>query len=128
MHIRSFLSFLLAFALLTGAAAAEGHYPDKEHLPVDFAAMERGGFDETNIQAALEELDALCGSFAMLQEDEETREKIQGLYTRILGELDILSTQSALAEIYYDSNGAEQSAADAVAELSEQNSSVRPTI
>lgn len=120
MGIRRFFGLLLALALLTGTAAAESRYPDKEHLPVDFSSMERTGFDEARIQAAMKELRALCGSPDFNRESDGTRARVRELYDRILRELDVLSTQSALADIYYDANGAEASAAEASAVLSEQ--------
>ena len=122
--LRHLVLLTLLLALLPGAAlAADSRYPEKEHLPVDYADMEASGFDETKLQAALSALEDLCASPQGRTEDPGTRTRAQALYDEVLTELDVLSTQSALIEIAYDAQaaggGAEQ-AARAAEEISAQ--------
>lgn len=98
------------------------HYPDKEHQPIDYADMVYTGFDETNLQAALEELKELHASGDLQNENAQTREKVEDLYRVIRTELDILYTQLSLIGIQYDCNGAEEKLAAESAELSSRGS------
>ena len=98
------------------------HYPDKEHQPIDYADMVYTGFDETNLQAALEELKELHTSGDLQNENVQTREKVEELYRVIRAELDILYTQLSLIGIQYDCNGAEEKLAEESAELSSRAS------
>lgn len=113
------LALLLSRLLLTPAAGAAGRWPEKEHLPVDFADMACTGYDDTALRAALSALEALAASPAIRAEDAKTRAQVETLYRQILSELDDLSTQSALTGIRYDANGADQAAADQAAALSQ---------
>ena len=64
--MRTISRFLIVLALLPAllapARAADSRYPEKEHLPVDYADMDASGFDETKLQAALTALEELCAS------------------------------------------------------------------
>lgn len=116
--IASALALLLSCLLMAPAAGAAGRYPEKEHLPVDYADMACTGFDDTVLRNALADLEALAASPAIRAEDAGTRAQVEALYRQILSELDELSTQSALIGIRYDANGADQEAAEQSAALS----------
>ena len=61
--MKRLLSLTLAAALLAGLTvpALGKRYPEKEHLPVDYAGMlPVTGFDETALTEALEELERIC--------------------------------------------------------------------
>lgn len=118
--LRFVLAVFLVCPLLAVPSAAEGRYPEKEHLPVHFSEMAFTGFDETNLRAAVSRLEALSRSGALEKKDSKTREQVQALFTQILEETDLLFTQNALAEIQYDANGANQDMADASAEIAAQ--------
>lgn len=115
----SAMALLLSGLLLTSAAGAASRYPEKEHLPVDYADMACTGYDDTALQSLLTELEALTASPAIQRENGGTRAQVEALYRQILSELDELSTQSALAGIRYDANGADEAAAEASAALSQ---------
>ena len=110
---------LAACLMLTIPALAAGRWPEKEHLPVDFADMAYTGYDGAALRSALAELEALAASPAAQAEDAGTRAEVESLYRQILSEVDQLSTQSALIGIRYDANGADQAAADEAAALAE---------
>lgn len=114
----SAMALLLSGLLLTSAAGAASRYPEKEHLPVDYADMACTGYNDTALRSLLTELEALTASPAQ-REDGGTRAQVEALYRQILSELDELSTQSALAGIRYDANGADEAAAEASAALSQ---------
>ena len=115
----SAMALLLSGLLLTSAAGAASRYPEKEHLPVDYADMACTGYDDTALQSLLTELEALTASPAIQRENGGTRAQVEALYRQILSELDELSTQSALAGIRHDANGADEAAAEASAALSQ---------
>ena len=121
---RGVTAVLLAFALTAcqWGAADVVHYPDKEHLPVDYADMVYTGFDETNLQNALAELEELHASGDLQSKNTGTREKVEELYNVIKEEMNILYTQLSLIGIQYDCNGAEEKLAEASAELSSRGS------
>jgi len=110
---------LAAVLLLECPVLAGGRYPEKEHLPVDFADMVYTGFDSTALQNALSALRQIAATPAIRTEDAETRAELQSLYNQILAETDNLSTQSALIGIRYDANGADEEAAAESAALSD---------
>lgn len=112
------LAFALCCLLLTAPARAAGRYPEKEHLPVDFADMEYTGYDGAALRSALSALEEIASSPAIRRETDATRAELESLYRQILSEVDQLSTQSALIGIRYDANGADQAAADESAALS----------
>lgn len=117
------LALLLCCLLEAPFAQAAGRYPEKEHLPVDFADMAYTGYDGAALRSALSALEEIAKSPAAQREDAGTRAELESLYGQILSEVDRLSTQSALIGIRYDANGADQEAADesaALAELSVQ--------
>lgn len=119
-RFRAPAAFLLAACLLLAVPArAAGRYPEKEHLPVDFADMDRAGFDDAALRAALSALRRTASSPAVRTEDAGTRAELEALCGRIHDEVDRLSTQSALAGIRYDANGADREAADEAAALAE---------
>jgi len=118
------MAVLLALSLTAcgqETATVKG-YPDKVHLPVDYADMVFTGFDETNLQDALTELEELHGSGAFEKKDAQTWERVEELYGVIKAELDILYTQVSLIGIQYDCNGAEEQLAETSAELSARGS------
>lgn len=121
---RGVTAVLLAFVLTAcqWGAADVVHYPDKEHLPVDYADMVYTGFDETNLQNALAELEELHASGDLQSKNTGTREKVEELYSVIKEEMNILYTQLSLIGIQYDCNGAEEKLAEASAELSSRGS------
>lgn len=119
--LRAALSAVLAVCLLPAPEAlAAGRYPEKEHLPVDFSDMAYTGFDDTALQEALSSLREICASPAIRVRSAETRLQLQALYGRILDEVDLLMTQSALIGIRYDASGAEEEAARESAALSDK--------
>lgn len=119
--LKTALAFMLAACLLPGPEAlAADRYPEKEHLPVDFADMACTGFDDTVLQEALSSLRQICASPAIRTNNAKTRLRLQSLYDQILQEVNLLMTQSALINIRYDANGAEEEAARESAALSEQ--------
>ena len=107
---RFFLCLLLTTALLAGSVSAD-RYPQKTHLPVDYADMPCTGFDETILQNALD----------TLKTPGLSEENAQSLYDTVLTELNELTTQSALAGILYDANGAAPADAEVVAVLTAQS-------
>ena len=113
------LALLLCCLLLAPSALAAGRYPEKEHLPVDFADMVYTGYDGAALRSLLDELRQIASSPAIRTEDAETWAEVESLYRRVLSEADQLSTQSALIGIHYDANGADQEAADESAALSQ---------
>lgn len=115
----SALALLLSCLLLAPAAGAAGAYPEKEHLPVDFADMDYTGYDPSVLRAALAALEALAVSPAVRTGDAKVRTQVETLYRQILSELDDLTTQSALIGIRYDANGADQAAVEESAALSQ---------
>lgn len=120
MFFRPACAAVLACTLLAAPVFAAGHYPEKDHQPVAFADMEFTGFDETRLNSALSRLKDLDDSGALEKKNAETRREVQTLYEEIMDELDILSTQNALAGIQYDANGADPAMADASAEIAAQ--------
>lgn len=123
---KGIIIILMAFSLLAcqqvTARSGGSRYPDKEHLPVDYADMVFTGFDETALQDALTELEALNESGDLQRGDAQTRERVETLYNEIKSELNVLSTQLSLIGIEYDANGAEERLAEISAELSAQSS------
>lgn len=123
---KGIIILLMAFSLLAcqqvTARSGGSRYPDKEHLPVDYADMVFTGFDETALQDALTELEALNDSGDLQRGDAQTRERVEALYNEIKSELNVLSTQLSLIGIEYDANGAEERLAEISAELSAQSS------
>ena len=115
------LCLLLALSLLSGPAALALRYPEKEHLPVDYADMlPVTGFDESALQAALKELEAICGMHRRDAKDRETRRRVQALYDQILSELNVLITQVSLSSVAYDASGAGEAESALYLELSAQ--------
>lgn len=121
---RGIIAVLLAFSLMACGreTVAVRSYPEKVHLPVDYADMVFTGFDETNLQDALEELEELNASGALQKKDTQTKERVEELYDVIKTELDILYTQISLIGIQYDCNGAEEQLAETSADLSARGS------
>ena len=117
---KGFTAVILAFSLMAcqRQTAAVVHYPDKEHMPVDYEDMVFTGFDETNLQAALTELQELSDAGAFQKKDAQTHKRVEELYDVIKTELNILYTQYSLIGIQYDCNGAEEELAELSAELS----------
>lgn len=117
---------LLAFSLLacrqTTARSGGSRYPDKEHLPVNYEDMVFTGFDETALQNALEELEALNDSGDLQKGDARTKERVGELYNEIKSEMNVLGTQISLIGIQYDANGADGQLAEIAAELSARSS------
>lgn len=115
---------LLAFSLTAcgqEAVAARNH-SDKVHQPVDYADMVFTGFDETNLQNALTELEELYDSGALQRKNAQTQARVEELYGVVKTEMDILYTQVSLIGIQYDCNGAEDVLAETSAELSARGS------
>ena len=117
------LCLLLALLLLLSPAEAiGGRYPDKQHVPVDYADMlPVTAFDETNLQSALEELRKLCGRHSPQGTNKETLRRIEFLYDQILSELNMLITKVSLANVQYDASGGAAEEADLYLELSGQH-------
>ena len=59
---------LLTAALVTAPVSA-ARYPDKVHLPVDYADMVFTGYDDTSLLAALEDLESGDRSGALRREN-----------------------------------------------------------
>ena len=110
---------LAACLLLAVPARAAGRWPEKEHLPVDFADMEYTGYDGADLRSALAALERIAASSAAQTESAAVRAELEELYGQILAEVDRLSTQSALIGIRYDANGADQETAGESAALSQ---------
>ena len=87
---------LAACLLLAVPARAAGRWPEKEHLPVDFADMEYTGYDGADLRSALAALERIAASSAAQTESAAVRAELEELYGQILAEVDRLSTQSAL--------------------------------
>lgn len=111
---KALLCLLLVLVLLpgSGARALGGHYPEKEHLAVPYAAMlPVTPFDETALLNAVEKLEALCGR-NVPGGRKELLPRVQELYDQILRELDLLLTKSSLSGIqYYAGGGTDEDAA-----------------
>lgn len=113
------LALVLCCLLPGPSALAADRWPEKDHLPVDFADMPYTGYDGAALRSALSALEALAASPAAKTENAQTRAELEVLYGEILSEVDALSTQSALIGIRYDANGADREAADESAALTE---------
>lgn len=114
---------LLALSLLSGPAALAfgGRYPDKAHLPVDYADMlPVTPFEEDGLLAALKELEGICGLHRRDQPDKAARQRVSGLYSRVLSELNELTTKVSLAGIQYDASGGGEAESALYLELSAQ--------
>ncbi|MCM1045309.1 MAG: hypothetical protein NC417_07350 [Candidatus Gastranaerophilales bacterium] len=120
------LCVILAFSLLgcqnENVDVTKAEYPDKVHQEVAFEDMVFTGFDETNLEAALEELQGLSASGALEAGEEQTKERVAQLYDVIKEEMDLLSTQYCLINIQYDANGADEELAEIAADLSARSS------
>lgn len=69
-------------------------YPEKEHTHLDYSELAYEGYDETQLKAALSELEELCGEDNALSVD-----RVIELYHQVEKEFDILQTQMVLCEI-----------------------------
>lgn len=115
------LCLLLAFSLLTGPAAQARRYPEKEHLPVDYASMlPVTAFDETALLSALNELEGLCARNSRPEAARRNRDRVRELYRQILSELDALITKVSLSGVQYDASGGAAEEAALYLELSNQ--------
>lgn len=112
---------LLALSLLSGPAALAADWsnpaserpdaPYEDMLPVE-------PFDETELQAALDELEDLC--LRRGQDGRDARQRAGGLYRRVLSEIDKLITRTNLAGVQYDGAGGAGAEAALYLELSAQ--------
>ena len=120
---RSLPCLLLALSLLFGTAAqaVKWDYPASAHPGVDYAGMlPVTSFEEDDLQAALKELEGLCSRHSRDREDKETRQRVSGLYYRVLSEMNELITKANLASVQYDASGGAEDAAALYLELSAQ--------
>lgn len=121
--LKQTLCLLLALALLSGPAASAltWEYPVSAHPKVDYADMlPVTGFDETDLLAALKELEGICSRHSRDRGTRETRRRVQALYDRILEEMDLLATKANLSGVQYDAGGGAPSDAALYLELSAQ--------
>lgn len=103
---KTLLCLLLCLSLLPYPRAEAQRYPDKVHLTVDYADMlPVTAFDETALQAALEELEGLCGRHSRRGTDRQTLQRLQTLCGQILEELNVLITKLSLSRVQYDAGG-----------------------
>lgn len=117
------LCLLLALALLSGPAAKAVTWesPASAHPDVSYADMlPVTAFDETDLLAALKELETICSRHSRDRGTEETRRRVQALYDRILEETNLLATKASLSGIQYDASGGARSEAALYRELSAQ--------
>lgn len=117
------LCLLLALALLScpAARAVTWESPASAHPDVSYADMlPVTGFDETDLLAALKELETICSRHSRDRGTEETRRRVQALYDRILEETNLLATKASLSGIQYDASGGARSEAALYRELSAQ--------
>ena len=117
------LCLLLALALLSGPAAKAVTWesPASAHPDVSYADMlPVTGFDETDLLAALKELETICSRHSRDRGTGETRRRVQALYDRILEETNLLATKASLSGIQYDASGGARSEAALYRELSAQ--------
>ena len=121
MWKKHLLCLLLAAALLAGLTvpALGKRYPEKEHLPVDYAGMlPVTGFDETALTEALEELERICQKNTSSKG--QARDRVRELYDRILSEMNAFITKQALSGVQYDAGGGAPEDAALYLELSGQ--------
>ena len=121
--LKKTLSLLLALALLSGpaAGAVKWEFPASAHTAVHYDDMlPVTGFDETDLLAALKELEGVCSRHSRDRDAKETRRRVQALYDRILEEMDLLATKANLSSIQYDAAGGAPEAAALYRELSAQ--------
>ena len=122
MRNKALLCLLLALSLLAGPAAqaVKWEYPVSDHPEVDYEDMlPVTGFDETELVAALEELESVCGRNS--RPGGQTRQRVQALYDQILSEMNVLITKEVLSGIQYDAGGGAPEAAALYLELSNQS-------
>ena len=122
MRNKALLCLLLALSLLAGPAAqaVKWEYPVSDHPEVDYEDMlPVTGFDETELVAALEELESVCGRNSRPRG--QTRQRVQALYDQILSEMNVLITKEVLSSIQYDAGGGAPEAAALYLELSNQS-------
>lgn len=122
---KRFLSLLLSLALLLptlGGLAGAVDYPEKEHLPVDYADMVYTGFDDDALQAAFGELMGMDASGALEREQDAfwVRTRVEELYRTILREYDRLETQYYLIDLRRDADVTDQWAAAESADFSDR--------
>lgn len=119
--LKKTLCLLLALSLLSGPAALAVNWSDpaSERPDAPYKAMlPVGPFDETELQAALDGLEALC--LRSGPDRAEDRRQAAGLYRTILRELDVLITRTNLAGVQYDAAGGAEAEAALYLELSAQ--------
>ncbi|MCI9332845.1 MAG: M3 family oligoendopeptidase [Oscillibacter sp.] len=121
--LKRILCLLLALALMSGPAAlaVKWEYPASAHPEVDYLDMlPVTPFDETELLAALKELEGVCSRHSRDRDDKQTRRRVQALYERILEEMDLLVTRANLSSIQYDATGGAPEEAARYRELSAQ--------
>ena len=95
--LKKTLSLLLALALLSGpaAGAVKWEFPASAHTAVHYDDMlPVTGFDETDLLAALKELEGVCSRHSRDRDAKETRRRVQGPYPPGLWGTDPLATQA----------------------------------
>lgn len=113
------LAGAMALSVLAGPAAAVT-WPEKEHLPVDYADMVYTGFDDDAIQEAFAGLAELDAAGALIREDPDTRKRVEELYTTIVREYDRLETQCALIDLRRDADLTDEWAAGESADCADR--------
>ena len=68
---------LAACLLLAVPARAASRWPEKEHLPVDFADMEYTGYDGADLRSALAALERIAASSAAQTESAAVRAELE---------------------------------------------------
>lgn len=120
---RRLLCLLLALVLLSGpaASAVKWEFPASAHPDVSCADMlPVTGFDETDLLAALKELEGVCSRHSRERNTTEARRRVQALYEQILRETDLLATKANLSGVQYDASGGAPEAAALYRALSAQ--------
>ena len=120
---KRFFALLLSLAILLpalGVSAGAVDYPEKEHLPVDYADMVYTGFDDDALQAAFAELIQLSADGLLKKNDFAVRDRVEDLYQTILREYDILETQYYLIDLRRDADVTDEWAAAESADFSDR--------
>ena len=119
--LKKSLALFLALLLLAHTSTALAvRWPEKEHLPVDFADMPLTGFDESALNAALSAMERLATFAGPVRDEKQRYQRVEELYEQICSELNLLVTQVNLSSIRYDATGGDPEAAALYSQLSAQ--------
>lgn len=109
---------------VTGTASAsgipeDGWYREKYHSDADYSEMKYEGFDRTEVDGLLDELEKICSSGERGRE-----ETVLNLYNGIISQTDVLDTQGTLNSLIYYKDATNKEAQEREQELSKISNEV----